>query len=343
MAAGAEQRVLVFSGKDAPELDVLMAGLPPSATVVGIGKTLEDFRAQGLTDAVLSDVNVLLNCGVGPNASSRDAIARVYPLLTSLSWFHSASAGVEHLIGDYMNPAVTLTNAQGIYSHSLAEWTLFAFNWFAKCATRVLAQKEQRKWEKFDIQELRGRTCGVVGYGDIGQAIARLAKAHGMRVMATKRGSSPDGSTPGDGVAEAFFPPDALPAMAARCDYFVVALPATPSTLKLVDRAAIAALPRHAVFVNVGRGSTVDEEALTNALKSSSIKGAALDVFETEPLPKTSELWGLENVYLSPHCADQTETFQQDSVQFFVENLQCYARDGLDGVHAHRVSLASGY
>jgi len=343
MASQHAPRILVFSGKDAPELAVLQSGLPPGAAVLGIGKTLEDFRAQGLTDAALGEVDVLLNCGVGPNASSRDAIAAVYPLLTSLKWFHSASAGVEHLIGDYMNPAVVLTNAQGVYSHSLAEWTLFAFNWFAKCADRTLTQKAERRWEKFDVQELRGRTCGVVGYGDIGKAIARMALAHGMRVIATKRGSSADGSTQGDGVADAFFPPEALPALASRCDYLAIALPATPHTLKLVDRETIAALPPHAVIVNVGRGSTVDEEALVGALRKRSIKGAGLDVFATEPLPSTSELWDLDNVYLSPHCADQTGTFQQESVQWFCTNLAGFAKEGMSGVHAHRVSLESGY
>ena len=232
---------------------------------------------------------------------------------------------------------VTLTNARGVYSSSLAEWTLFACAYFAKDFPRMRAAQADARWAPYDVEELRGRTLGVVGFGDIGQAAARLAKAYGMRVVALRRSTAPPAP---DAPCDAVFPPEQLHALMGASDYVVMATPLTPATTKLVDAAAFGAMKRTGVFINVGRGPCVDEAALTAALQAGSIRGAALDVFEVEPLPASSALWALPNALLSPHCADRTADFQAAAMRAFVANAARYVeRKPLDCV----VDKAAGY
>jgi len=155
-----------------------------------------------------------------------------------------------------------------------------------------------------------------VGYGDIGRAIAERARPLGMRVLALRR------SAPGtDPLADEFVAPERLPDLMARSDYVAVALPLTSETRRFVDRRAIAAMKPSAVFVNVGRGPVVDEEALIEALEAKRLRGAALDVFVNEPLPSGHPFYRMENVLLSAHCADHTRTWRDDAVRLFLDNL----------------------
>jgi phosphoglycerate dehydrogenase-like enzyme len=307
----------------------------------------------------------------GANAAGRDALAELFPALPALRWVHSASAGVNHLLFPALASAahITLTNARGVYSASLAEWALFAAAYFAKDLPRLRAQQADARWEPYDVrppfcampirtrntrtsvtsrcprtpirtqvEELRGRTLGVVGFGDIGRAAARLARAYGMRVLALRRTAParPDPDAPCDEV----FPPERLHDLMAASDYVVMATPLTPETTKLVDRAAIGAMRRRGVFINLGRGPCVEEQALIEALQAGAIRGAALDVFEVEPLPRSSPLWALPNALLSPHCADRTADFQADAMRAFAANAARYvAGQALESV----VDKAAGY
>ncbi|PNH07305.1 D-2-hydroxyacid dehydrogenase [Tetrabaena socialis] len=238
---------------------------------------------------------------------------------------HSASAGLEHLLfPELVEGPVTLTNAKGVYSHSLAEYCLTAASWFAKDLPRMRRQQAAANWEPYEVEELRGKTLGIIGYGDIGQACGRLAKAFRMRVVALRRRVELSEEERAAGVVEKIFPPDQLHALMAESDYVVMATPYTPATHRMVDGPAIAAMRPHGVFINLGRGKCVDEPALVEALQSGRIRGAALDVFDTEPLPADSPLWGLDNVLLSPHCADKTKEFQFESLGFFLDNMGCF-------------------
>ena len=282
---------------------------------------------------------MVLNCGVGAHAGKREALEAAWPALSGVRWVHSASAGLEHLLfpGLVGHAGVQLTNAKGVYSHSLAEYALFCMKYFALDFPRVQRAMAAGKWEPFTVQELRGRTLGVVGYGDIGRACAALAKAQGMRVLALRR--SPE-KCRGDPLLDEALGPSGLLELAARSDYLLCATPHTPETDRLVSAEVIGAMPAHGVFVNVGRGRCVDEAALVAALRGQRIKGAALDVFETEPLPEGHVLFGLDNVLLTPHCADRTQNFQEESLDFFVENMRRYvAGEPLQNV----VDKAAGY
>lgn len=235
---------------------------------------------------------------------ARDALDPVLAAAPRLRWVHSASAGLDRLtspaLADFARTRGVVTNARGVFSDALAEWTLAALLYFAKDLARLERDRLARSWSPFEPRALRGTTMGIVGYGDLGRACARLAKACGMRVLAHRR--RPERSE-GDPLVDSFVA--SVRDLAAQSDHFVVALPLTSSTHHAVDARVLAALRSHAVLVNIGRGPTIDEAALVDALAHGRIRGAALDVFEHEPLSADSPLYALPNALLSPHCADR--------------------------------------
>jgi len=163
---------------------------------------------------------------------------------------------------------------------------------------------------------------GIVGYGDIGRACAKRAHAMGMKVLALRR--RPELSDD-DSFVERVYPLDRMLEMMPECDYVVAAAPLTPATRALIGEAAINAMKKTAVVMNVGRGPVVEEKALIRALESGRIRGAALDVFEHEPLPDGHPFYKLENLLLSPHCADHTLDWLQQAMQFFIDQFARYA------------------
>lgn len=167
----------------------------------------------------------------------------------------------------------------------------------------------------------RVRASGsLLRLGDIGKACARLARAYQMRVKGLRRNTNIDEQE--KDLVEHIYPPECISDLMSSCDYVVVATPYTPATHQLVSAAAIAAMQPHAVLINVGRGKCVNEAALVQALTYGRIRGAALDVFENEPLLSRSPLWSLNNVLVTPHCADRTREFQIDTLNFFVTNMR---------------------
>jgi phosphoglycerate dehydrogenase-like enzyme len=175
-----------------------------------------------------------------------------------------------------------------------------ACSYYAKDLPRLMSQKKAKVWGKYDVLELRGSTMGIVGYGDIGRACAKLARIYGMRVVALRRNPK---LAWGDPLCDKVLPstPEALNELMSESDYILVSAPLTEETRGLIGREQFQHAKEGAVFINLGRGPVVDENALIDALKSGKLKGAALDVFTEEPLPTESELWELENVLISPH------------------------------------------
>eukprot|EP01023_Acetabularia_acetabulum_P050230 TRINITY_DN5413_c0_g1_i4.p1 TRINITY_DN5413_c0_g1~~TRINITY_DN5413_c0_g1_i4.p1 ORF type:complete len:369 (+),score=66.54 TRINITY_DN5413_c0_g1_i4:121-1227(+) len=320
--------LLVVAAPDAPELKVLQT-LPTSVKVLAIGQQKYELEMQ-LKEAQQdwSEVEVVLNCGVGEKAGKKKDIEQFFPEMVNLKWLHSASAGLENLLFPALVESdVVVTNAKGVYSHSLAEYALTVCSWFAKDFPRLIKAKAERSWDPYDVEELRSKTMGIIGLGDIGFACAKLAKAFKMNVVGLRR--RVEMSEEEQKIVDKIFTPDEIVEMAGICDYLIASTPYTPATYKIVSESVIQALKKNAVFVNVGRGKCVDEEALIYALQQKRIRGAGLDVFVTEPLPSDSPLWGLDNVFMSPHCADRTKEFQYESLQFFVQNIQRY-RDGIE-------------
>jgi phosphoglycerate dehydrogenase-like enzyme len=244
-----------------------------------------------------------------------------------IRWIHSRSAGLDNIwFPELVESDVVLTNGRGVFSAPLGEFVLAAILYFAKDFRRLIRNQMAERWEPFDIEEIAGQTVGIVGYGDIGRAVATRVRAMGMRVLATRRhipNDDPKDPNSGDPLIDRYFRPDARCEMLARCDYVVTTAPLTEETRHMISEAEFAAMKPTAVVINVGRGPVIDQSALVQALASKRIRGAALDVFEHEPLPAESPLYKLENVLLSPHCADHTATWQDDAMRFFLEQ---YAR-----------------
>jgi phosphoglycerate dehydrogenase-like enzyme len=305
-----ELTVLVLAAPDDPSLRRLEA-LPAGVRVV-VGREPADFGAA------LRRAEVVLHCSGGRK--------RLEPLLAAaprVRWVHSRSAGVENILFPALvNGELQLTNARGAYSRSLAEWVIASVLFFAKDLRRLVRSQAEGRWDPFDPEEVAGRRLGIVGYGDIGRAVARQARALGMTVSALRRRAA----TGGDGLADEVLGPERLLDLVGRSDYLVVAAPITADTRGLVGRAAIAAMKPTAVLVNVGRGPVVDEPALIEALSERRIRGAALDVFDQEPLPAGHPFYRLDNVLLSPHSADQVAGWREGAVDVFVDHVRRYLR-----------------
>jgi phosphoglycerate dehydrogenase-like enzyme len=216
-----------------------------------------------------------------------------------------------------------LTNGRGVFSGPLADWTMAAILHFAFDLRRVIAQQEQRVWRLVHGTPVSGCTLGIVGFGGIGCAAARRAKAFGMNVAALRR--RPELSK-ADGLVDAVYGPDRLLDLMAASDYVLAAAPLTPATRGLIGEKAIAAMKSTAMIINVGRGPVIDEQALIQALQSQHIRGAALDVFAVEPLPDGHPFWSMSNVLLSPHTADRVEGFLDPAFDCFFENLERFQK-----------------
>lgn len=303
-----ELTILVLASPDDTSLGRLDA-LPPGVRTV-MGQQPEDFgEALGVAE-------VIFHCSGGRK--------RLQPLLARaprVRWVHSRSAGVENILFPALVEApVAVTNARGAYSRSLAEWAMAGVLFFAKDLRRLLRSQAEGRWDVFEPEEIAGRTLGIVGYGDIGRAVARYARALGMNVLALRRRPERDE------LAHEVVGPGGLNELMRRSDYVVVAAPITPDTRGLVGREAIAAMKPSGVLVNIGRGPVVDEAALVEALTARRIRGAALDVYEQEPLPAGHPLYSLDNVLLSPHCADNVPGWRESAVDVFVEHVMLFRR-----------------
>jgi phosphoglycerate dehydrogenase-like enzyme len=232
---------------------------------------------------------------------ARQPLAELLQTFPSIEWIHTISAGIDFVTSDTLANAhgVTVTNAKGMFSSTLAEYTMMACAYFAKDLPRLLRQKGAASWDKYTVLELRGATFGIVGYGDIGRAAARLASAYGMKVVALRR--NPE-KTQDDPLVDIVYGNDteSLNRLFAESDYILCAAPLTPETRGMIGKEQFDNAKKDAVFINVGRGPIVDEDAMIDALKDGRLKGAGLDVVAVEPLPKESELWRLDNVLLSP-------------------------------------------
>ncbi len=264
-------------------------------------------------DILLAEAEVIFGIDLPRNVISR---------APGLKWVQIITVGVEHLLAtDILKSPVTVTNIRGMSATPIAEFILGLVLMFVKRSPLSFQLKEQRRWQLFPTSVLCSKTIGIVGLGSIGQEVARLAKAFGMRVLATRR--STKRTAPGGNV-DLMLPRDRLSQLLSESDFVVLALPLTPQTNKLIGEKELRTMKPTACLINVARGDVVDEEALTRALEENWIAAAGLDVFATEPLPTDSRLWELPNVILSPHVAGAIEDEIVHVTKLFIENLKRY-------------------
>jgi phosphoglycerate dehydrogenase-like enzyme len=241
-----------------------------------------------------------------------------------LRWIHSASAGVEaNLFPELVASAVVLTNSTGLHAVSIPEHVLGQMLVLARNFHEALRLQQRAEWNRFGVisyaggvRELHGGNLAILGAGAIGRSLAQLAGALGMHVRVMRR----DATRPVPG-AEAVVAPAALHELLAWADWVVCALPMTAETRGLIDAPALRAMRSSAYLINVGRGESVDEETLVEALRKGAIAGAALDVFDQEPLPAEHPFWSLPNLVLTPHISGYTPDYFQKMLAIFEDNL----------------------
>ncbi|MFN8533545.1 MAG: D-2-hydroxyacid dehydrogenase [Dehalococcoidia bacterium] len=238
-----------------------------------------------------------------------------------LRWIQLPWAGLDQILSiGVFERGIAVTNTKGLNARLVAEWGLAAILSLAKNLPRYVRQQQGRTWERHLPQSLADQTVGIVGMGTIGTELGRMAAALGMRVVGTRR--TPP-ATPPPGV-DWLGGPDQLGQLLAEADFVVLAAPNTPETRRLIGASEIAAMKPTAYLVNLARGALVDEAALAGALRDRLIAGAALDVFETEPLPTASPLWELDNVLLTPHVSGMDDRHAENVLALFIENLERY-------------------
>lgn len=267
-----------------------------------------------------------------------DLLARVLPPAHRLRWIHCLWTGVEGILKpELLSHPAPLTNGRGVFRWPLADWVVATMLFFAFDLRRVIRQQEQSLWKPFLGSTLSGRTLGIVGYGSVGSAAAARARAFGMKIAALRRRP---GLFQDDPQVDQNYGAGQLKELMSASDFVLAATPLTTETRGLIGAAELAAMKTSAVLINVGRGPVVDEEALIRALDSGAIRGAALDVFDKEPLPDGHPFWRMPNVLLSPHTADRVEGFLQPAYQCFIENLDRF-KNGLPLVNI--VDKDAGY
>ncbi len=244
-----------------------------------------------------------------------------------LRWVHSASAGVEaNLFPEMVASDVILTNSTGLHAVSIPEHVLGQMLVLARNFHESVRLQARAEWNRFAIisfaggvRELHGSNLAILGAGAIGRSLAQRAAGLGMHVRVMRR--DPQRGVPG---AESVVGPSALHALLAWADWVVCALPMTPETRGLIDAKALGAMRSDAYLINVGRGESIDDDALVKALRSGAIAGAALDVFQEEPLPPQHPFWSLPNLVLTPHISGYTAQYFQKVIELFEDNLARY-------------------
>lgn len=294
---------------------VLHAGdLPAGLEEITSGAILRTVTADELPSA-LPGADVLL---VWDFLS--DALRPAWPSADSLRWVHTASAGVDRVaFAELLESDVVLTNSRGVFDVPMAEYVLGLVIAFAKDLPGTVRRQDQRRWEHRETERLAGCTATVVGSGPIGRAIGRALAAAGLTVQLVGRVEHSDDPEFGTVHASA-----ALPGLLPAVDYLVLAAPLTEQTRGMIDAAALAAMKPTARLINVSRGPLVVTEDLVAALRGGRLAGAALDVFDTEPLPGSSPLWDLPGVIVSPHMSGDVLGWRDELAALFADNLDRY-------------------
>jgi phosphoglycerate dehydrogenase-like enzyme len=252
--------------------------------------------------------------------ADRDLLEPAWDGASDLEWIQSASAGVDSLLfPGLVRSHVVVTNARGVFDEAMAEYVVGLLLVLAKGLHGVLERQRRREWAHRETESLAGQRVLIVGVGSIGRAIGRRCLDLGMLVRGV-------GTTAraGDDVFRLIHGADELADAVGWADLVIDVLPGATTTYHLFDVGIFGAMKPTARFVNVGRGSTVDEAALVEALREGRLAGAALDVFETEPLPHDHPLWDLPNVVVSPHMSGDFAGHRQALVELFVDNLRRY-------------------
>jgi phosphoglycerate dehydrogenase-like enzyme len=272
-----------------------------------------DLASKEKLDALLAEAEVIFGLRFPQNLIAR---------APKLKWVQTMSAGIDRFKNtDIWESPVILTNVSGIHATPIGEFVLELMLMFVKGAPLCFRLKQKHEWKRYTPTVLRSKTVGIVGLGSIGREVARLSKAFGMRVIATRRSAK---QVTRARYVDMLLPADQLRQLLSESDFVVLSVPFTSETSGLIGEEELHAMKPTAYLINIARGGVADEEALIRALDGNWIAGAGLDVFATEPLPPDSRLWDFDNVIFSPHLAGGMEDYSLRATELFCENLRRY-------------------
>jgi phosphoglycerate dehydrogenase-like enzyme len=304
MTAVASARVLVHSDRSALFLDIVRARFPQLAiwhcgSYAGLAAAIDAFEPE----IVLSHK---FEAGPYPGRALVEAV--------SVRWIQVGGTGIDHL-RPWPRQRLTVTNSAGAPRVAMAEYVIGAIYALNQHLPDRLRAQLKREWVPGSIRVTAGGTLVVIGLGRIGRSICAKAKAIGLRVLGVRTRAEPVPEVDG------LFTSEQLNLALAQADYVAVVVPLTERSVGLIDARAIAAMRPQALLINVSRGGVVDEASLLDALRSGRLRGAAIDVFATEPLPPESPFWQLDNVIVTPHIAGFFDGWEQVTADIFCENL----------------------
>lgn len=241
-----------------------------------------------------------------------------------LRWVQLWTAGADYVPMDALRKHdITLTTAGGVHPIPMMETVFAMLLSFTRNLPQAIRNQERHTWDtKGNFTELYGKTMGIIGIGQIGTEVARIAQAFGMRVLGVRRSIRPNDHVDG------LYTIEQLNEVLPECDVVVNILPKTSQTVNLYDEATFAAMKQGALFINVGRGASVKTSALIDALNNGHLAGAGLDVFDIEPLPEDHPIWSMDNVIITPHIGGNTDQLKERAVKLFIENLKAYVEHG---------------
>ncbi len=309
-------------------------------TTIVVGARLPDALLEQVRAAAGEDATLRAGAGEAellPLVADADVLLagtltpRLLAAASHLRWVHSIGAGVEGLLfPELVASDVTLTNARGAHHVAMPEYVLMAMLSWAHHLPALVKAQARREWIKPVAEEVTGKTLGLLGYGEIGRAVAKRAAALDVRCLVYRRhpergaSGTDSGGQDTDELVERVYGPSELHAFLGACDFVVNSLPLTTETHGLLGEAELRAMRPTAVLIHLGRGPTVQQGPLLAALRGGWIAGAFLDVFDQEPLPTDSPLWGLENVVITSHTSGNSVHYTERSIAIFCENLRRY-------------------
>ena len=272
------------------------------------GISIHAIAKEGEVGDIIEKTDILLTIRI-----SDELIKRA----SKLQWIQCMITGVDYIVNlPSLRKDVILTSTRGIHGPQMSELAFLFMLALNRDFPQKVRNQDQRVWERWPGRLLYQKKVGILGVGVIGQEIARKCKAFGMTVYGItsvkRKIDSVDYS----------YGPEGLLQVIREVDYFITVVPSTPQTEEMVGAKELSAMKPTAFFINIGRGETVDEEALVSLLKAGKIAGAALDVFCTEPLPKDHPFWGMGNVILTPHVGGMSDIYAEQVLPIFEENLR---------------------
>jgi phosphoglycerate dehydrogenase-like enzyme len=301
-------RILLWTDTPAAYLDAIAAAdLSSRVTVEAMS------RKDAPTQAQRADIEAMLAWG---------APTGLLPNMPKLRWVQALTAGVEGWLAlPDLPPDLTLTSARGTHRESMAENIFGALFYLTKPYAAIVQDQKQSKWTRRVATPLAGQTLGILGLGAIGQQVAEIASAIGMRVIGTKRR--------GEAIphVDAVLPPERTDEVLAQSDFVLLLLPATPDTENFINAARLAQMKPTAWLLNFGRGHLIADADLIAAVKAKTIAGAVLDVFRQEPLPSDHPFWQTEGIIVLPHIGGGHPQRDKAVAKLFVDNLRRF----LDG------------